>query len=120
MIVFEKIRAICQQMEEYGLVVPNSGKSTWARDFFDIYTILQHFDIDFLSRENTQLLSCIFEAKRVPLQLISLISNYREFHRPDFASVRDTVKADVVLKDFDFYFDYIVEKCNSLKSLWEI
>jgi hypothetical protein len=28
MIVFEKIRAICQQMEEYGLVVPNSGKST--------------------------------------------------------------------------------------------
>ncbi|MGO9316060.1 MAG: nucleotidyl transferase AbiEii/AbiGii toxin family protein [Syntrophobacteraceae bacterium] len=120
MIVFEKIRAICQQMEEYGLVVQNHGRSARARDFFDIYTILQHFEVDFTAQENMQLINCIFDAKRVPLQLISLIPNYREFHRPDFASVKDTVKTDVDLKDFDFYYDYIVDKCISLKSLWEI
>jgi predicted nucleotidyltransferase component of viral defense system len=120
MIVFEKIRAICQQMEEYGIVVQNHGRSARARDFFDIYTILQHFEVDFTAQVNIHLIKCIFEAKRVPLQLISLIQNYREFHRPDFDSVKDTVKTDVELKDFDFYFDYIVEKCLSLKSIWEI
>jgi predicted nucleotidyltransferase component of viral defense system len=120
MIVFEKIRAICQQMEEYGLVVQNHGRSARARDFFDIYTILQHFEIDFTAQENMQLINCIFDAKRVPLQLIGLIPNYREFHRPDFASVKDTVKTDVDLKDFDFYYDYIIDKCISLKPLWEI
>jgi predicted nucleotidyltransferase component of viral defense system len=120
MMVFEKIRAICQQMPEYGEVVPNPGRSARARDFFDIYTILEHFAFDLMTEDNQKLLRCIFDAKRVPLNLISLIGNYREFHRPDFSSVRDTVKAGIELKDFDFYFDYVVEKCKLLKALWEI
>ncbi len=61
----------------------------------------------------------IFAAKRVPVELIQKIPEYRDFHRPDFSSVRDTVKADVELQDFDFYFDYVVEKLAALKALWE-
>ena len=119
MLVFEKIRAICQQMSEYTAVVPNIGKSARARDFFDIYTVLQHWKVDIAAPENLELLGNIFAAKRVPVELIQKIPEYRDFHRPDFSSVRDTVKADVELQDFDFYFDYVVEKLAALKALWE-
>jgi len=120
MIVFEKIRAICQQMPEYDAVVPSSGKSARARDFFDIYTILEHYEIDFMAEDNLVLLQNIFVAKKVPLWLIGRIQEYMEFHRPDFASVRDTVKAGTELRDFDFYFNYVIERCAPLKTLWEI
>lgn len=119
MLVCEKIRAICQQMPEYVAVVPNVGKSARARDFFDIYTILQHWSLDIAAQDNLELLRNIFAAKRVPVELIQKIPEYRDFHRPDFSSVRDTVKVDVELQDFDFYFDYVVEKLASLKALWE-
>jgi len=38
------------------------------------------------------------------------IKDHREFHRPDFISVANTVKSGVQLKDFDFYFDYVAAK----------
>jgi hypothetical protein len=119
MLAFEKIRAICQQMDEYDSSVPSTGKSARARDFFDIYTILEHCPVDFLAGDNRTLLENIFAAKKVPLRLIGKIPEYREFHRPDFASVKDTMKEGMELKDFDFYFDYVVEKLAPLKALWE-
>jgi len=119
MIALEKIRAICQQMPEYDHIIPNVGKSARARDFFDIYTIFECCNFDIALNENIELLRNIFAAKRVPLSLIQKIPDYREFHRPDFVSVKDTVKANVELKEFDFYFDYVVEKIAVLKALWE-
>ena len=116
MILFEKLRAICQQMPEYG---PNTTPAARARDFFDIYTVVEHFRIDLLSSQRTTLLKNIFKAKKVPLSLIGNIKEYREYHRPDFASVEATVKPNRKLKDFDFYFDYVIQKCERLKSLWE-
>ena len=73
----------------------------------------------------TKHLNCIarqvFAAKHVPLKLIGLIPQYREYHRPDFVSVENTVKAGVALNDFDFYFDYVVENCcASLEPLWKV
>ena len=119
MIVFEKVRAICQQMPEYEEIIPNVGKSARARDFFDIYTIMQWCEIDFLMQENVELVRNIFDAKRVSLKLIARIPEYREFHRPDFASLKDTIKAGLEVKDFDFYFDYVVGKLAPLKAFWE-
>ena len=116
MIVFEKLRAICQQMQEYA---PNITPSARARDFFDIYTVMKYFKIDQLSSQSITLLKNIFEAKKVPLSLIGKIRQYREYHRPDFASVEATVKPNRKLKDFDFYFDYVVHQCERLKSLRE-
>ena len=46
----------------------------------------------------------------MPLELIGKIAGFREFHRPDFKSVLDTVKPGVALLDFDFYFDFVVEQ----------
>ena len=62
----------------------------------------------------------IFEVKRVPLFLIGKIGESREFHRPDFEAVVATVKQNIELRDFDFYFDYVVTRCNELKSLWVV
>lgn len=120
MIVTEKLRAICQQMSEYANVVKSPSRSARARDFFDIYTIIEHFKIDLTTQKNIELLKNIFNAKRVPLKFIGKIQDYREFHRPSFPAVRDTVIPGTKLNDFDFYFDYVVNKCRGLETLWVV
>jgi hypothetical protein len=120
MIALEKLRAICQQMPEYGAAVKDPSRSARPRDFFDIYTVIEHFRIDLGTTKNINLLRNIFAAKRVPLKLIGKIEEYREFHRAGFAALRDTVRTDTKLNDFDFYFDYVVGKCRTLKALWEV
>jgi len=120
MIVFEKIRAICQQMPEYRKLVKSSHQTARARDFIDIYYLLKKYKIKIDSKENINLLKRIFDAKRVALELIGKIDNYKEFHRQDFDAVKDTVKAGIKLKDFDFYFDYTIHICKTLKPLWKI
>ncbi len=68
--------------------------------------------------DNVQLIKQIFDIKKVPVEWIGIINMFREYHKADFQSVIDTVKPEVELKDFDFYFDYVIEKCKSLESLW--
>lgn len=53
------------------------------------------------------------------LLLISRIRDYRDYHSQAFDGVKDTVYAGTDLKDFDFYFDYVVSRCKKLKPLWE-
>ena len=60
----------------------------------------------------------IFLVKRVPLRLLGEMGEFRDYHRKDFAAVQDTVKPGVKLRDFDFYFDYVLERCKLLESLW--
>jgi hypothetical protein len=120
MIVLEKIRAICQQMPEYLEHVKNNTQSPRARDFFDIYKLVKHFNIDVTTPENIQLLQNIFVAKKVPLLLIGKIPSYREYHREDFPTVKSIVKPGIVLKDFDFYFDFVVKQTQKLKTLWKV
>jgi hypothetical protein len=119
MIVVEKIRAICQQMPKYRKLVKSEHQTARARDFVDIYYLIKKFKIKIDSKENIELLKCIFDAKRVPVGLIGKIDKYRDFHREDFVAVKDTIKPGFKLRDFDFYFDYVLEICAHLKSLWE-
>ena len=117
MVVSEKLRAICQQMPEYVAVV-KSHPSARARDFIDIHTMGEHFVIDWKSDRFTRIVKEMFAVKRVPLRLIGVIGEYREYHRPDFAGVTSTVKPGVELKEFDYYFDHVVGKCRELETLW--
>lgn len=119
MIVFEKLRAICQQMPEYSEIVISPSRSARARDFYDIYTVLENFQVDFKKADNKELLRCIFQAKKVPLELLGKINQYREYHREDFIAVENTVKQRDKLKDFDFYFDYVLEIISELKTFWK-
>ena len=122
MLVAEKLRAICQQMPEYTSYLKNHG-SPRGRDFLDIHTVAEYFKVDFGKAGFQRTLKKVFHAKRVNPSLLFKISeeSTREYHRPDFVSIAQTVRAGVEIQDFDFYFNYVVEKCNKLlKSLRNI
>ncbi len=113
MIAVEKLRAICQQMQEY----PHTGhKKPRARDFYDIYRVLTARKITFMAEENQTLLQHIFDAKQVPLSLLSNLPRERDFHRADWQSVIATTTGE--LHGFDFYFDFLLSEVEGLKPLW--
>lgn len=112
MIVLEKLRAICQQMDEY----TNKGQAAArARDFFDIYETITKRSIDLTTSGNLELLHLIFDAKKVPLALLAQVEDTREFHRPDWLDVEASVPGGQV-KDFDFYFDFVLAQIERLKT----
>lgn len=121
MMICEKLRAICQQMREYGPIIKRTRQSTQrARDFLDIYTLCTEYEVDLASEKNQLLLKNIFDVKKVPLSLLGLIPKYRDFHKLDFPSVVDTIKVGTRVEDFDFYFDYTLRLIDRLKSPWDI
>jgi hypothetical protein len=113
MCVVEKFRAICQQMPEYRRTHPTPR----ARDFYDIYTTVTRRGLDLGLSENLDLFRHIFGVKRVPLTFLPRVVETREFHRPDWAAVKDTVVGEVL--DFDTYFDFVVEEASKLDSVWK-
>ncbi|MDR3479509.1 MAG: nucleotidyl transferase AbiEii/AbiGii toxin family protein [Burkholderiaceae bacterium] len=121
MIVCEKLRAICQQMPEYGPFIKRGRDgSARARDFVDIHVLVDTLSLDISSEKNKGILSEMFKMKRVPLEFLGLMENYRDFHKADFQSVIATVRPEVKLKDFDFYFDFTLALVQELKPLWNI
>jgi hypothetical protein len=113
MIVIEKLRAICQQMPDY---THRGFPSARARDFYDIHGAVTKVGIDLASKRNLEIARHMFAAKQVPLSLLAKIREQREFHRPDWPSVRGT--ASDTVEEFDFYFDFVVDQVERLKSLW--
>lgn len=113
MIVIEKLRAICQQMDGY----PHRAHRTpRARDFFDIFTLLQSLVSVEEIRKSTDLAKRIFDAKRVALDLLWRIPDTRDFHSTDWPDVVSSVAGE--LQPFDFYFDFVVDLVEQLKSVW--
>jgi hypothetical protein len=113
MIAIEKLRAVCQQMPEYTL---NRNPSPRARDFFDIHLIVSKTGVNLTSAENLELARQIFAAKEVPTALLAKIDGFREFHRPDWESVRTSTTG--ALQTFDYYFDFVIRIVTSMESLW--
>jgi len=114
MLVIEKLRAICQQMPDYRL----RGRQTpRARDFYDIHSVITGAKVDLGTPTNLQLTRDIFAAKEVPLILLSKVSDYKEFHKQDWPAVEVTVFGEV--REFDFYFDFVVDQTTLLESLWK-
>lgn len=120
MIVCEKIRAICQQMQEYRKVVQSSSARPRARDFFDIHYLTTTDAVNISSEDFWKVLVEMFRVKRVPLHLIGQISSERDFHRQDFQSVRDTVRSGHPIKEFDFYCDFLVTQLQPLEARWKV
>ena len=114
MIVFEKLRALCQSMPEYKEIVPTARVKLRARDFYDIWNLFQNFKIDCTTPENKEMLNNIFEAKRVPLGFLDLVEKYRDTHAQDWTNVKDTITAEV--EDYNFYFDFVMERIKELQS----
>jgi hypothetical protein len=121
LILCEKLRAICQQLPEYGPVIKrNREGSARPRDFVDICSIMEFQQIDVTLPEFQMHLSSVFAAKRVPLSFIGLIPDSREFHRQGFPSVLATLAESIAKREFDFYFDEVLILCRRLKPLWDV
>jgi len=120
MIVTEKLRAICQQMPEYGSIIKRGrAGSDRAKDFLDIHVLVNGLGIDLLQDRNQQILTSMFEAKKVPLNFLGKIRDTYDFHVAGADAVKDTVAADFDLKDFRHYFDYVVGLTDQLKPVWD-
>lgn len=112
LIVFEKVRALCQQLPDYADVVPSFSPRPRVRDFYDIYTILEYFDIDLDNKESRDVFRKVFDAKKVPYAFLKSLKDNKEIHKQDYASLADTISPAEKenLKDFDFYFNYVIDQ----------
>jgi hypothetical protein len=72
--------------------------------------------VNLISAENLELAHHIFAAKEVPAALLAKIEGFREFHRPDWESVRTSTTG--TLQTFDYYFDFVARLVTSMESLW--
>lgn len=113
MLAIEKLRAICQQLPEY-VPISRALKRARARDFFDIRELIRAKSIDLTTQENLELLRAIFAAKEVPLPLLGLVKNQREFHRIDWPSVESSVLTRIA--SFDECFDFVIELAEQLQA----
>lgn len=111
LLIFEKVRAICQQLPDYASIVPSFTPRQRSRDFYDIYVLMKEFDVDLSTEESKDILRRVFDAKHVPYNFLEKINEERERHRADFPSVADTLSQEErkKLKDFDYYFDFVLK-----------
>lgn len=116
MILAEKLRALCQQMAEYGPIVKRGrAGSSRARDFIDIYLLATEAGVDITTPENRALLKSVFDAKHVPQEFLQLLPNYKAFHEASFPAVRETLKGGAQLREFDFYFAFVLDLAAKLQ-----
>ena len=116
MIVFEKVRAICQQLPQYAGIIPSHSPRARARDFYDIHLIMETQGVSCRSAESITLLQHIFDAKRVPLAFLQEMHRHKALHRADWENVRATVSQTEEVRDFDFYFDYVVDAFGGITA----
>jgi predicted nucleotidyltransferase component of viral defense system len=114
MIVFEKIRAICQQIPEYKEVVASFSPRARARDFYDIHSIMEIHKIDPSTKENIELIEHVFQAKKVPTNFIKLIKDNKNIHIDNWKSVIETTDRNEELHPFDYYFDFVLQKFENI------
>jgi hypothetical protein len=116
MLACEKLRAICQQMPEYGPIVRRSrpGGGARPRDFLDLCTLLDRCGVDLLKPASRAMLASVFAAKRVPVEFLRLVGSTREAHRQDWPAVEQTVRPGTRLEPFDRYFDRVVALADQL------
>jgi hypothetical protein len=109
----EKLRAICQQLPDYEA---RANKTARARDFYDIHALVTQAGVNLASDENLELTRNMFAAKDVPLELLAKIKDSKEQHRPDWPSVVAAVSGP--LMTYDDYFKFVVDRIESMKTLW--
>lgn len=120
MLIYEKIRASCQQLPEYKL----SKVKVRARDLYDIYSILTHHKQDKLRDEvynvdNMPILKKIFAMKQVDLKLMTKICSFRDTLRNDYEKnvVAQLSSEEQEAIPFDYIYSFNEQLFNELYSL---
>ncbi|MFN4329265.1 MAG: nucleotidyl transferase AbiEii/AbiGii toxin family protein [Limnobacter sp.] len=107
MIVCEKLRAICQQTDEYGQVVGRQTKKSRPRDFYDIYYLVKKLNVDVISPLGLDIIKHMFAVKQVALEILGSLNSYRQLHAQNQTSLINTVRVDSEILPFDEYFDFV-------------
>ncbi|WP_271402501.1 nucleotidyl transferase AbiEii/AbiGii toxin family protein, partial [Salinicoccus roseus] len=116
MIIYEKIRASCQQLEDYKL----SSSKTRARDLYDIYSTLTDIsNVELreavINPDNFEILRRMFGLKEVPIELIPKVRNIKGRLQMDYEqSVRPQIPANIERPDFEYLFAYNMELFDDL------
>jgi hypothetical protein len=119
MIVCEKLRAICQQLPEYGPIIKRGRPgSARPKDFVDIFVLMDALKLDLTTETVRETLVSMFAMKMVPMEFLGKVPDSYEFHLTGFSSVKDTVASDFKLEAFDFYFKYTLTLIDQLKPFW--
>lgn len=120
MIVYEKLRAICQKLPDYEHAHPKIKAR--PKDFYDIYMIMKHQPhITFESLE-LSILEKFFNIKEVPLHLLFKISDYKT---QVFDAGIDQLKETFLnneLKEFnqDEVFKFIIDGIYKIPNIMTI
>ena len=118
MIIYEKLRAICQQLPGYAL---NQGYIRKARpkDFFDIYKIMTEDNASCsFNTIDTEILASIFKAKEVPLSLLFDIQNYKEeVYNAGIPELESTILTDEELPSFEEIFTFVIDGVKAIPNI---
>lgn len=114
MIAAEKLRSLCQQMDEYG---KRANPTPRARDFYDLHALVTEGGVELSEERMHELVQIVFDTKEVPVRLLSLLHDYGEFHRTDWPAVRNAIPGDRP-DNFEFYFVFVVQEIRKLEPLW--
>ncbi len=111
MIVFEKLRALCQQLPEYRIVAHPRPR---PRDFVDIQAVLSHHQAEVLTRST--LLGSVFGAKDVPTSYLRKLLEpaQRDFHASAWVQVAQQLPN---AHSFDFYYEAVTQLVGKLEAL---
>lgn len=111
MIVFEKLRALCQQLPEYRVVAHPRPR---PRDFVDIQAILAHHQAEVLAQ--SVLLAPVFGAKDVPPAYLRKLLEpaQRDFHAAAWVQVQQQLPN---ARSFEFYYSVVTEFIEKLEAL---
>lgn len=116
MIICEKLRALCQQMPEYGEIIKNKSLGNQrARDFFDIEALIIKFKINLGDERIQNIVKMMFEAKKVPLNLLNKIHETKSFHEIGYDEVRATMDPGTEIRPFEYYFNFVTTEIRKIK-----
>lgn len=114
MIAAEKLRSICQQMNEYE---KRTYATARARDFYDLYALITDGGVEFSEEGVQEIIRVVFSTKEVPLKLLNKVKKYYDFHKSDWPAVQNSIPS-TRSQEYDFYFDFVVGEIKKLETLW--
>lgn len=106
MIVIEKLRALCQNMDEYDYARGRERKKPRTRDLYDIYVVAHALNVSVL--HETDLIRDVFKIKEVPLELLVNIDKYHDFYLEGLPALQDTVPGGVTEEKFEECLAFVV------------
>jgi predicted nucleotidyltransferase component of viral defense system len=116
LVAAEKLRALCQQMPEYGRRRHPTPRS---RDFYDIHALITEASVDLGHPDFHALVRATFGQKEVPLRLIADLRSQVEFHEQDWPQVLNAIPAHKP-REFGFYTDFVAAEARKLQILWDV